>query len=522
MVSLELADGLVGVHCQHDGDGALVLDFDTRARADAFVAALPSAAGGAPHVVLLGGTHFGCRAEPRADGLSGGPATVAHRAPVDTAEVFGGASVVFPRTEPARMEHVFAHARVSVSRPALDPDTPRRLTAGCPATCAKCIAGGGGTGCLSPNKGCSDCGQKCTKCIAGGGGKACGTDASRGCAVTTCPAKCGQCVRSGGGGSCLGSCSGCGSDCSTCLQGGGGASCTDRCKSNPSPTECNVGLVVVGRCTVSTNGNKQFPGKTFDYSGKTLYSGRGVDIVCARCFATLSPTIYFNVEIQNNQLKSVGLSAKGSVGVTVQSTLSAAAKYATSSSKVLTTLPGPSVTFFIGAFPVHLETSVPISGGVSFNFAGSAEASAAVGFSGSVTGGVLYSGGSFSPLFDRQARPSFTKPTVNATASAAAVAYLEPSVVMTVDKVVHGTVSLRPYTELDFAGGSGGVDAALYFGYNAWVSGQLGVKLGGQGIGPQKTIATKQLLADKIKVWSGHLGGEQLEAPALPPMAEQQ
>ena len=147
---------------------------------------------------------------------------------------------------------------------------------------------------------------------------------------------------------------------------------------------------------------------------------------------------------------------------------------------------------------------MPIDGGVlSLTVGGAAKAAASVGFRGKVGGGVQYRAGAFRPLFDREARPSFEAPTVNASASASVVAFLQPSVRMSVDKVLSATVVLRPSAELAFAGGG---DAALRLGLDAWVSGQLGVQqAGGRGAGPHKVIDTEQLLHEKTEVWSGRL-----------------
>merc|ERR1711975_124993 len=46
--------------------------------------------------------------------------------------------------------------------------------------CKACVAGGGGTGCVSQ---CKQCGSKCTSCISGGGGKACASRCCDGGAV---------------------------------------------------------------------------------------------------------------------------------------------------------------------------------------------------------------------------------------------------------------------------------------------------------------------------------------------------
>jgi len=440
VLSLEHTQGLHTVYCRQDSTMQLVFRSSSSAMRFFQLEEIRSRT-----AVIVGGSHFGC-VQPSSGELM--PVSVRLTA---NSTAFVDLSVVTLRhVHPAMAHHVFKHASVAITHPLTLADEMTEDESGCPAksTCQSCISSLGGKACATDQ--CKDCSASCVNCVAGGGGTGCGPK----CVPGTCDGTCGQCVRAGGGISCNDKCSGCGNDCLTCLENGGGAACDDRCNSQAPETNCNLALVAIGRCVFSTGGAKNFPSKgfNFDYSGKTLLSSGTAKVTCDTCTFKLDPIVLFNLEISNNQLISAGASLKGNFGSTVRATASVSGAYTKSLESVVAKLSGPSIAFFVGAFPVTITSTFPISAGVSINAKASASTTATASAVGAVAGGLLFANNALSPLYDRSLSFSFAQPTYKAAASLSATVYLLPQLSVTVVGVISATTTVKPFVDFEASG----------------------------------------------------------------------
>jgi hypothetical protein len=120
--------------------------------------------------------------------------------------------------------------------------------------------------------------------------------------------------------------------------------------------------------------------------------------------------------------------------------------------------------------------------------------------------------GAFTPSF------SAVTPTIGASASFDAEAYLEPKISMDINNVVRGYVETRAAVQFEGSAqgsytygnsGSARVDCTVSSSFTANIGGELGLNVRGKNIGPRKSLGEKQILDVSRKLWSGQkeIGG---------------
>merc|ERR1711871_1521232 len=114
--------------------------------------------------------------------------------------------------------------------------------------------------------------------------------------------------------------------------------------------------------------------------------------------------------------------------------------------------------------------------------------------------------GAFTPSF------SAVTPTIGASASFDAEAYLEPKISMDINNVVRGYVETRAAVQFEGSAqgsytygnsGSARVDCTVSSSITANIGGELGLNVRGKNIGPRKSLGEKQILDVSRKLWSG-------------------
>lgn len=304
--------------------------------------------------ILVGGLHFGC-----VQNSTNVPVSV--RMSKTTTFQANGSVVTFGGLQKAEIHHVLKHAKVSISHPMVQAEPQDD----CPEACTTCLSKPS-SDCVEA---CRNCPVDCVKCVTGGKGAEC-VDT---CKPSTCPDACGHCVRSGGGDDCLESCKPCGDDCNTCISSNGGTGCDSYCESKAEATQCNIGLVVTGKCDYTSAGNTSYPnaGFDFDYSGKTLVDDGPLKIACFSCNAKFVPTVTLDLEIDNNSLVSAGVSVTGTWSNNIQPSITLSSSYSYNDTIQAETIVIPTITFWVGAFPIPITTKFPLAMGVQLVASGS-------------------------------------------------------------------------------------------------------------------------------------------------------
>ena len=109
-------------------------------------------------------------------------------------------------------------------------------------------------------------------------------------------------------------------------------------------------------------------------------------------------------------------------------------------------------------------------------------------------------------------------PTIGASASFDAKAYLEPKISMDINNVVRGYLNTRAAAQFEGSAqgsytygnsGSARVDCTVSSSITANIGGELGLNVRGKNIGPRKSLGEKQILDVSRKLWSGEkqIGG---------------
>jgi hypothetical protein len=276
-------------------------------------------------------------------------------------------------------------------------------------------------------------------------------------------------------------------------------------------SSCNTGDLIIGHCTASLSTSYAFQGWRKDYSGhqfwsKTInYNGGSVnaDLTCSSCYASFVPSLHLNLNINNNALTLLELQILGTATVQVQITAAIRASYSASGTVPIDTLNLPSVTFFIGAFPVHLDFSVPIELDWSFTANGLAEVSTGVTVTDTIMGGLRYDGSNVNPERNNNFQTSFQSPAAKVTSSAVFKVYLVPKLDITFEAVATLGIAIKPYVEVDAGSSNNHLSGTVYAGLAVDISGNIGATLDGHAIGPQKPFGPVNVFDTKTPVFRG-------------------
>lgn len=397
----------------------------------------------------------------------------------------------------ATLPEIFEFADVKLS---LVPNVTRRRALGdgdCPSDdCAACLRRGSGSSCSST---CSSCSQTCNDCVSNGGGSAC---QSR-CSTSTCTNECAICVENGGGSGCVSRCSPCGDVCTTCIQYKGGKACAQRCRSS---TDCDSNDVKSSNCNdkfaPQFSASKSF---TWSKSGLSLYSGNvqgaNVNIVCDDCEVSFAPGVELAIVVQNNRLTSMSVSLTGDLDATAKLKLSASASaHFGPQENALTTLKVPSITFFVGAFPIKLDLSLPIKVGYQLDASASASVDAGVQFNGDTTFGVQYGSSGFSPTFSQSFSTSPLGPSFDGSASVTTEGWIEATAQIELNNFVRAGIALRPSVEA-IGQLSSSSNVAVNGKFDATIEGSLGLRIANVNIPPQASFPEKNVYHYTKQIW---------------------
>ena len=264
-------------------------------------------------------------------------------------------------------------------------------------------------------------------------------------------------------------------------------------------------------CNVDFGKEYTFNGFSKDWSGNL--GGYGpVQVDCDSCFVKFTPSITFGLKVAFVKLKHVLLTVNGNLQATVRVSASASGSGSASNEKLIAHFDAPPVIFSIGAFPVKLKVSVPVNAGYSGEF--NAQGKVSTGISGNVrtNAGVEYINGKFSRVGAFTPSFSAVTPTVGASASFDAEAYLEPKISMDINNVVRGYLNTRAAVQFEGSAqgsytygnsGSAQVDCTVSSTITANIGGELGLNVNGKNIGPRISLGEKQILDVSRKLWSG-------------------
>jgi hypothetical protein len=255
-----------------------------------------------------------------------------------------------------------------------------------------------------------------------------------------------------------------------------------------------------------------FQGWRKDYSGHKFwsqtisdYKGGSVqaDLTCSSCYASFVPSLKLNVNIVNNNMNLLELQILGTATIQVQITAAIRASYSASGSVPIDTINLPSATFFIGAFPVHLDFSVPIGIDWSFNANGLAEVSTGVTVTDTIMGGLRYDGNGVNAEKSNNFGTSFQPPAAQVTSSATFKVYFSPKLDITFEAVATLGIGIRPYVQVDAGSSNSHLTGTVYAGLNVQIDGNIGAQLDGHPIGPQKPLGPVQVFDQKTPVFRG-------------------
>jgi hypothetical protein len=196
----------------------------------------------------------------------------------------------------------------------------------------------------------------------------------------------------------------------------------------------------------------------------------------------------------------IQLQGAATVEVQIQATIKNS--YAASGSVDLTTINLPSVTFFIGAFPVHLDFNVPITLDWSLNVEAEAVISTGVTANDNIMGGMHWDGSNWTPEKSNDFSVNLQPPTADLSASATFKVFISPKLQVTFESVCTVGIAVRPYVEIDVSGNNGQLSGAIYGGIDVELDGTLGVVIDNVQIGPQQQFGPVNIYDDKVNVWS--------------------
>jgi hypothetical protein len=268
--------------------------------------------------------------------------------------------------------------------------------------------------------------------------------------------------------------------------------------------------IVAGSCTTTVAQSKSFAGWKWQYSGppffeKIIAGGAKSSITCTDCFASFVPSINVNVGIQNNGLSSLEIQVLGTATVQVKIIAGIRNGYSTSGSFPVTKFTLPSVTFFIGAFPVMLDFEIPVTVEWSFSTKAQIVVSTGVTVTDTLMGGMKYDGSNWKSEKSNNFQVSFQKPAASSSAQATFKCGLQPKLAVTFEHVATVGVGIQPYIEIDAAANANTakLTGEIFGGIEIDVDGNLGVVIDGTQIGPQKAYGPKTVYDYKKSVWKG-------------------
>eukprot|EP00949_MAST-11_sp_MAST-11-sp1_P003118 g3118.t1 len=212
------------------------------------------------------------------------------------------------------------------------------------------------------------------------------------------------------------------------------------------------------------------------------------------CHLKLQPTVYMELSIEWNRVKSFGISVKGDIDMAAGFALDSSMHMYNMTTFDLTTINLPAISFFIGAFPLVLSPSIPIRAGYRYDVNAAASVNFQEQYHGSISTGVALQGGSLQPSFALNVAPKMpSPPTFQGTATIASTAWLSASLVFNVNGIVRETSDAKVYLDLHGSAKSGQpVHANLIGGFNMSIGGDLGVKLAGVLIPPTSQLGYAQ------------------------------
>jgi hypothetical protein len=275
---------------------------------------------------------------------------------------------------------------------------------------------------------------------------------------------------------------------------------------------CNTGDLITGQCTTDLGASHTFDGWKYDYSGHNFYTknigGATAAITCSTCYASFQPSIAVDVHIQNNNLNHLSVTTSGHASLKIIITASIEKSFSDSGELQLTEIDLPSVTFFIGAFPVNLDFKIPISLGYEYSANAKATITTGVSVDDTLTGGLVWDG-TWHETHSNNFKASVMAPTLSVDGSASLKVYVSPKIEVTFEAVCTIGIAVEPYALFQGNGHIGStaanINGAVYAGFDVKIDGGLGLVLDGHQIGPQQHFGPQTIIDEKQSVWAqGH------------------
>jgi hypothetical protein len=269
---------------------------------------------------------------------------------------------------------------------------------------------------------------------------------------------------------------------------------------------CTTGDLISGLCTASLTTGYTFQPWTKDYSGHTFWSqnigGATASLTCSSCYAQFQPQVQLNININNNNINLLQLKILGTATVQVQITASIKASYSANGNVPIFDFSLPSVTFFIGAFPVHLDFHVPIHIQWYFTTTGTAQISTGITLTDTVMGGLQYDGNGVTALKSNSFSTSVQPPTAQVSSSAQFTVYLVPELDITFEDVCTLTIAVKPYLQINAAQSNSKLSGSVNAGLQVDIGADVGAQLDGHQIGPQKTFGPATIFNQAVQLYS--------------------
>jgi hypothetical protein len=269
---------------------------------------------------------------------------------------------------------------------------------------------------------------------------------------------------------------------------------------------CNTADIIAGTCTTSLAGKQTLSGWNLPLTGVVIMSDPTSLLTCSNCYASFVPSINVNVGVANNALKSLELQVLGKATVQIQVTGTIKNGYSTSGSIPFgEPINLPSVTFFIGAFPVLLDFSIPLELEWEISAQGKIAVTTGVTVTDTLMGGVKYDGKSWKGEYSNNFKATYQKPTATVLAVASFKVGIVPKLDITFEYVATLGVGIKPYLEIEATASAvtGKFAGGVFAGIEVEVEGDLGVMIDGIPLGPSMTFGPRQVYDNRIALWEG-------------------
>jgi hypothetical protein len=270
---------------------------------------------------------------------------------------------------------------------------------------------------------------------------------------------------------------------------------------------CNTGDLLSGQCTASLSTGTNFQGWTKDYSGHTFWSqnigGATASLTCSSCYASFVPQAKVNINIVNNNINLLQLQILGTATVQVQVTAALKASFSANGDIPIFSFSLPSVTFFIGAFPVHLDFNVPIKISWYFSTTGTAQIQTGITLTDTMMGGLQYDGNGVSPMKSNSFSTQLQSPTATVSSSAQLTVYLVPELDITFEDVCTLGIAVKPFLQVSASQSNSRLSGQVNAGLQVDISADIGAQLDGHQIGPQKTFGPATIFNQNTNLYSG-------------------